>query len=282
MTRTTPQDFIGSHVELISLPNIVIRLNQMLDDPDCSAETIGMTIGEDPGLTARLLKIVNSPFYGFPSQVDTISMAITILGTRQLRDLVLATSLINRFQSLPSQIMDMDTFWCHSITCAIAARCFATRLKVQNAERFFVAGLLHDIGLLVMALVAPQQARKLLQLTASAAASAERDLFGFDHAELGAELLRHWQLPESLIEPTAFHHQPGRAKQFPQETAVVHLANVIANNLQPSVVFCDDTVEDHQAWQILGLSAELLETLHEEVYAQLDETLDLLYFEQAA
>ncbi|MDH5409450.1 MAG: HDOD domain-containing protein, partial [Gammaproteobacteria bacterium] len=236
-------------------------------------------------LTLRLLKVVNSPLYGFPSKIDTISMAITILGTRQLRDLVLATTIVNRFQSLTNDVVNMETFWCHSICSAIAARALSTELKSNNIERFFVAGLLHDIGKLVMFLGYPDASKQVIELAADNVvdtSSLEKSIFGFTHGDVGAELLRQWNLPESLVEPVHYHHHPIRATHYKTETAVVHIADGIANDLQ-TPISCDD---DHPvleiAWTMLGLKPDIMDRLHETVYEQLDPSLQLLYYEQVA
>ena len=137
------------------MPEVFYKLNAAIEDPGCTFDDIGEIISIDPALTVRLLKVVNSPMYGFPSRIDTVSMAITILGTRQLRDLVLATAVVGQFHNLTEAVVDMETFWCHSICSAVAARTISLHLKVNNSERFFVAGLLHDIGKLVMYLTHP-------------------------------------------------------------------------------------------------------------------------------
>lgn len=286
MTTLSPRDIVTQNIDLVSLPEIVIKLNEMVNDPLSTAADMGAVISQDPALSGRLLKIVNSSFYGFPSHIDSISLAITILGTRQLRDLVLATAVIRRFRGSAIHAFNIDAFWRHSLCCAVSARAFAGRLRVSNRERYFVAGLLHDIGKMVLYLVMPEQARELIQRASEpgvSIAELERQVFfGIDHAEVGAELLRQWRLPESLIEPVRFHHTPHLATQFAREAAVIHLANGIANTLQP-VVPGEGTEEyDPRAWAMLEMTAEILDSLLEEVNTQLGETIQLLYYDQAA
>ena len=281
----TPQELVQKNINLLSLPETALRINTMVSDPNSTAADIGDIVSQDPALTARLLRVVNSSFYGFPSQVDTISMAITILGTRQLRDLVITTSVINRFRDIPANIINMENFWCHSLTSALAAKNFAHHMKISNSERLFVAGLLHDIGKLVMYIALPDPSRQVVEIAAEPqvdSSRVEEAIFGFTHGQVGGELLRQWKLPESLIEPVAYHHEPTLAKVYPQETAIVHLADVIANDLQPPFSADDDSMADPLAWEILGLKASLLERLHEEVYLQLDDVLNIFYYTHAA
>ncbi|MFO7603388.1 MAG: HDOD domain-containing protein [Gammaproteobacteria bacterium] len=281
----TAHELVQKNINLLSLPETALRINHMISDPRSTAADIGDVISQDPALTARLLRVVNSAFYGFPSQIDTISMAITVLGTRQLRDLVMTTSVINRFRDIPAAVVDMEHFWCHSLATAIAAKNFANHIKIGSSERLFVAGLLHDIGKLVMYITLPDPSRQVVEIADEPQVDSnhvERAVFGFSHAEVGAELLRQWKLPESLIEAVAFHHQPLLAEAYPQETAIVHLANVIANNIQPAISTDDDSIAEPLAWETLGLQATLLERLHEEVFQQLDDILNIFYYSHAA
>lgn len=285
MSRLTAKELINDSLELVSLPDLVHRINLKVEDPDSSAIEIGQLIGEDPALTARLLKVVNSPMFGFPSRIDTISMAITILGTRQLRDLVLATAVVSQFHSLTSEVVDMETFWCHSVATAVAAKTVGTHLKENNSERFFVAGLLHDIGKLVMYVTHPDASRQVIELAEEKAinkSTVEKTVFGFTHAAVGGELLSHWQLPESLVESTRYHHHPIRATRFATETAVVHIADTIANNIQSPISKDDDNPIEAITWPILGLESSLMEQIHEEVYEVLDDSLKVMYYNQVA
>jgi len=284
MATSPPTALITANLNQLSLPDIAIRLNDMVNDPSCSAAHIGDLILQDAALSARLLKIVNSAFYGFPSKIDTISMAITIIGTRQLRDLVLATSVIGKFQQLPEGLVSIDTFWYHNLTCAAATRIIATKLQIRNSERFFIAGLLHDIGKLVMYLTEPELSRKVLQRMNEPhedVTQLEIDAFGFDHATLGGELLRHWKLPESLVEPISCHHRPADAKNYPQETAAVSLANAIANTIEPPYSADDDLPIDTSIWGTLGLEDGDLDELIHETRLAFTNTVSTLYPKQA-
>lgn len=284
MAISLPTALITANLNQLSLPDIAIRLNDMVNDPGCSAADIGDLISQDAALSARLLKIVNSVFYGFPSKIDTVSMAITIIGTRQLRDLVLATSVIGKFQQFPEGLVSIDTFWYHNLTCAAATRIIATKLQIRNSERFFIAGLLHDVGKLVMYLTEPELSRQVLQSMNEACENVTRleiDVFGFDHATLGGELLRHWKLPDSLVEPVSFHHRPADARHYPQETAAVSLANAIANTIEPPYSADDDLPIDTSIWGTLELEDRDLDDLIHETRLAFSNTVSILYPKQA-
>lgn len=277
----SPRELVSGAIEIASLPEIFLKVNEMIDSPRHSAADIGRIISNDAALSARLLKIANSVFYGFPSQIDTISRAITVIGTRELRELILATSVIRTFKGLPNDLVTMEDFWRHSICSGLAARSLATQRGEQLVERFFVAGLLHDIGSLLIYRKLPELAREALlrsQYNEVPLYRAEQDLMGFDHGAVGAEILRKWKLPEHFQETTEFHHSPLRAQRFPSDTALIHIADVIAHALQygnsgdPHV-----PVMDTQAWQLAGLPDSIVSTTIADVEQQFDSVVELFH-----
>ncbi len=145
-----PNELVQSAMRLASLPSIYLRLTEVTTDGRSTSTDVARVIQEDPSLSARLLRLVNSAFYGFPSRVDTITQAINLVGTNQVMELALASSVLRAFEGIPRDRVDMDGFWRHSIGTAIAARAIALRRRVASAERYFVAGLLHDVGRLVL------------------------------------------------------------------------------------------------------------------------------------
>jgi len=281
----SPDQLIDSNIKLVSLPAIVAQVNQMANDPTSSAADIAHAIGRDTALTARLLKIVNSPFYRFPSKIDTLSMAVTVLGTRQLRDLVIAAAIIKRFQSRIDSAFDIEVFWCHSITTAIASRLIALKLMLANSERFFIVGLLHDIGKMVMYLTLPNESIKLVNELAKPDCdidNIEHNIFGFTHDDVGVALLTAWHFPDSLIEPIRSHVSLAGQEHYLKDAALLHLANHIANNLQAPISRDDDTVLNPRAVELLQLTPETVETIYEETYRHLDELLEIFYYDIAA
>ncbi|MBI1423474.1 MAG: HDOD domain-containing protein [Gammaproteobacteria bacterium] len=281
----SPEQLIDSNIKLVSLPAIVAQVNQMANDPTVSAADIAHAIGRDTALTARLLKIVNSPFYRFPSKIDTLSMAVTVLGTRQLRDLVIAAAIIKRFQSKIDPAFNIEVFWCHSITTAIASRLLALQLSLPNSERYFVIGMLHDIGKMVMYLTLPNESINLIKALAKPdcdVKNIEHEIFGFTHDDLGAALMKAWHFPDSLILPVRGHVAIDGPEQYLQDAALLHLANNIANNIQAPISRDDDTVLNPKSIALLNITSETIEAVYEETYRHLDELLEIFYYDIAA
>lgn len=270
----TPQALVNKSLELVSAPTTYARLDALISDPDSAIDDISAVINTDPALTTRLLKIVNSPFYGFPSQINTISRAITIIGTRELTHLVLATSVMNAFRGIPANLMDMDTFWRHSLACAITAKYLAEATHQTNHEQYFIAGLLHNIGSLVLYQSVPELAREAINSARfghEVLHEAEKRIIGFDHAEVGAILIQNWRVPESLAQVARYHHQPGKAEQDQLEVSIVHIADILVSSV-PFGHNGDQHVPpmDEGAWQHLNLKPEAMPSLLFNVSRQLD------------
>lgn len=263
---------------LVTLPDVFVRINRMVEDPDSTAADIADAVSRDPAFTARLLRIANSPFYGFPSAIETAPRAVTVIGTRQLGHLALAISVTRTFEGLPNELVSMENFWRHSLFCALSARFLARQSSRCNPDAAFTAGLLHDIGELVIFNRLPAQAGDVLQKVLDSGDElpvyrAEQEVMGFDHARLGGELARRWNLPPLLQECIACHHDIAQAQNHPVETAVVHLANILAlmaeiDTLDPA----DVAPADPQAWDIAGLDAAAIEPTVRAVRTEIAET----------
>ncbi len=278
-------DLLKGVVSVASLPGVYLRLSGVVADPRSSSADVGRVIAEDPGLTARLLKLVNSAMYGFPSRIETVSHAISIVGTAQLQDLALATSVIRLFASMPQELVTMESFWRHSVACGVAARALASRRREVNVERFFVAGLLHDIGRPIMYMQVPDEARAAVtrsRETGEPLYLVEHTLLGFDHSHVGHALLDQWKLPPSLREAVAQHHFPDRASRFPVETAVVHVADLIANALRFGSSGEPGIPPLHQkAWDTIGVPATVLADIIREVEEHYETAVQVMALDAA-
>jgi HD-like signal output (HDOD) protein len=258
-----PEDLVKGMVKLVSLPHVCIRVNMMVDDPDFSITDIGAVISQDASLTARLLKIANSAFYGFPNKIETVSRAVTVLGTRELRDLIVGVSAVRTFAHIPVDLANMASFWRHSIYCGIVCRLLAARCSILHTERLFIAGLLHDLGQLIVFHKLPDFSRRALrrcELTGQPFYEVEREKLGFDHGDVGAELMKYWQLPQSLQESIKYHHNPNAAEQNPLEAAIVHLADIITH-IAELELNREERIQriDPFAWQITKLSEDVID-----------------------
>lgn len=273
------QDLIRDISGLVSLPAVYYRVLELVEQENSTAAQLGEAISQDTNLTARLLRVANSAFYGFQSRIETVSRAITIIGLRELRDIVLATSAIEAFNKIPIDVANMYTFWNHSLYTGICARVLAARRQVLHRERLFVAGLLHDIGHLVLFIKQPELVRECLVRAATEDRdidAVERDVFGFDHAQLGAALMASWKLPDSLIQAVRFHHQPSLARDFALETSIVHVANNLAKHNDLGDYFNEHFFEyDPVALQMTDFSPEQAEEVCDEADLQYGEARDI-------
>ena len=220
--------------KLHSLPTIYHQLDKAINDPHSSTNQISAIISEDTSLTARLLKLANSAFFNFPSKVDTITMAVSIIGTRQIRDLALATSVIEMFDGIPENVINMESFWKHSIGCGVSARVLGNFRNSNNVETFFVAGLLHDLGSLAVYSQIPKAAKKILTYTKEkhvALVDVERKLMTADHPTIGSMLLKKWKLPHHLVEAVQYHHNPSKNLTPSDLCDTIHIADIISTGL---------------------------------------------------
>ena len=227
------ESLIKNVTGLVSLPEVAMRVNTMVDDPECSVDDVARVIETDPSLSARMLGIANSAMYGFSKEISTVARAVTVLGTRQIRDLILATAAAKAFENMSNDLISIDDFWHHSIYCGLLAKHIAVAKKIRHAETMFMAGLLHDIGHLIMFNQIPEQIQQILletlQPDADELFEIERRDLGFDHTEVGGALARLWTLPPILQETIEFHHEPQRATEFAEEVFITHVANRVAS-----------------------------------------------------
>lgn len=237
MASTSAQDraseLVRDYRKLVSLPEVAIRLNELLGQPESDVCEISRLIARDPALTGRLLGIANSPWYGLSQEITSIQRAVTLLGMQQIRDLVLSTSATRAFEGIPVEVIAVEDFWQHSLYCGLLAQALGERSGSRDGS-LFIAGLLHDIGQLLLFSHYPQQMHDAILRSVEGEAplslvEAEASLLGTDHTEVGAALGREWRLPALFIEVMAHHHQPERAREHPQAVALVSIANAIAD-----------------------------------------------------
>ena len=280
----TPQALAQDAGALFSLPQAALRVNDLIRNPEHSAGELAEVVELDPALAARVLRLANSPLFGRARHVERVSHAIVLIGERALRDLVLATSVTRAFKGIPEEFVDMATFWDNSATCGVVARLLADQIGVREGERLFLAGLMHGIGRLVFYSRQPDRYREVLQArTAGEAAllEAERRVFGFTYAELGAALMATWKLPEFFQIVIGAQLEPGRADTYRQEAALLHVARDLAASLAPSLKSREppgpwQPAYDPVAAEILGLGPEVLEGTRVDALAQAFEVIDII------
>ena len=217
----------------ISFPEVVLQLDDMLNDGISNTSDFAQLIARDPGLTATLLRFANSPLYGFSGQVATVDRAISLVGMREIRDLVLAVAVRTTFDGISTKLISMSDFWRHSLCCALACRRIAEVVRHSQREFLFTAGLLHDIGQLAMFSEIPDACNDVLvrsqyRMDEVEMFELEREIIGFDHHDVGAEIAKAWRFPEVLLDTLRFHHVPDEATAHQFESYVVHIGNTVA------------------------------------------------------
>ncbi len=209
---------------LPTVPGIVAKISRMVENPETSAAEVGKLITQDQVLSAKVLRMANSAFFGMSRKISSIAQALMILGFDVVKGLVLTSSVFDMIQK------SMAGLWEHSIGCAAASGAVATALGRDDAEEILVAGLLHDLGKVVLALNMPQEMELIKAKVEEKNIlfyEAEGEVMDFNHGEIGQWLAEHWNLPESLAEPMRLHHHPERAVVYPESTAIVHIADSI-------------------------------------------------------
>ena len=275
------QKLKSKKITLPEIPSIVFELNEVIANPLSSAEDIAQVVQRSPSLTALLLKIVNSPFYGFPSKIDKISLAVTLIGTREISGLALGISLLSLFNRIPKEILSMYSFLRHSLACGIISRILAAHKSIPQTEQLFVSGLLHDLGRLILYSYFPDESCNILSRARSSEMllyEQETDYLGCNHTHLVKHLLQQWKLPMVLENNVFFHHCPKEA-QHPQTAALVHLADIITNGLGIGTSgerFVPPL--DFAAWESLELSPSCFDVVTKQAthqYFALESLLDM-------
>lgn len=274
-------DLVADIAGLITLPDIYLKIDRLVNDPRSSTADIAKVVSQDPSFTARLLRVANSALYKVSSTIDSVPKAIAIIGIAQIRSLALSMSVAKSFDGLPNELVSMENFWRHSQFCALAARQLAKEARRCDPDALFTAGLLHDIGELIIFNRLPAQAKQALLLVLDsqdelAVHEAEKQVIGFDHADVGGELARHWHLPSVLVECIAHHHDLAAATIHPRETALVHIANIVALMAELDTLELDDVPPiDALAWEKTGLTAASVEPVVRAIQTEILEIAQL-------
>ena len=273
----TPEALIEGDPSLASFPDIYFRLQEAIRDPASSAGRIAGIIGSDPGLAACLLRLANSPFYALGRPVDSLMRAVMVIGAGELGQLALGVAVVSRFGDLPEGAITMRQAWEHAVGCGVLARALAAQMGGREDERLFVAGLLHDLGRLVLLRRLPRHTARAMALAREARTPlwlAEREVLGFDHAAVGRTLLAHWQLPAGLAEAAGGHHG---GPEMGLDAAIVQVADAAAvaagfgSNGSPLVPPVTDAV-----WQRLSLPVSALSVALSQARRQVGDIVSTL------
>lgn len=252
--------------ELPTLPDIVFKVNEVVNNPNTSATDLEEVIARDQAIAAKILRLVNSAFYGLPGRVDTLTRAIPLLGFSTVRNLVLSLSI---FDMISISEFDMKQFWRHSFATSVAARAIAMTDGLPDAESQSLAGLLHDMGKIVLfqsfvkEYAAVQQAVEQKGLTFI---QAEQSLHSLDHAEVGYAISERWGFPANIAAAIGHHHNPENAGDFADFSAVTASANVLAQVL-------DEGFQVDQGFAVVDEACEGFHPLTEKAFKAVEREL---------
>lgn len=272
-------DGLADRVRLPPLPQVFLELQHAMEREAPTYEELAAIISKDPHLAASLLRLVNGPLFGFCAPVETVSRAVAMAGTRQVTSLALGAFVLGLFRERPPHVVNLRDFWLHSVGVAVMARALAMRLGRDDPERHFVAGLLHDMGWLAGSAVWPAAAERVLDRCRHQGASlirAEQAELGMTHGELGAALLRRWNLPAVLLDAVRHHHAPSEVPAS-DEAVLVHLADEAVRAFGIGGAG-DDRVQplDCDALAARGISAHDLDAACEALLEGVDEMYAVL------
>lgn len=276
------EDLVRDVEQLASLPDAVIRANELIDSNEADVEDIAEVVALEPALTAQLLKLVNSAFYSFPSQIDTISRAITIIGMNELRSLILSASAVDIFSKIAPDSIDMDDFWFRSVYVGLAAKQVSGDRR--TAEQMFLMGLLHDVGRIILFSQAPEAAEQILTAAKQSDKhyyQVEQEVLGFTSAEVSAQLLKNWGLGDSLWKPISQMNQQDPDSDVLKQASQLHLAVRLADCTEPALKSINKEAvtavqQECQLLEISGVNEDELEDIMEAVNLYCFEVLSVI------
>jgi HD-like signal output (HDOD) protein len=220
--RTAHKNRILSVKDLPTLPRVLDEVTRLIDDPDSSMEDIAKVISLDQVLSAKVLRMANSPIYGLAGSITSVQHALVLLGCNVIRGIIISTSVFD------TMINKMVGLWEHSLGCAMACHEIAKVARLKDPEEYSVAGLLHDLGKVVVAVQIPEAKDEIDKTVAEEDASyydSEQRVLGIGHDRINSWLADHWNLPVVLKEGMSHHHTPSRAEYYPTMASVVHLGD---------------------------------------------------------
>ena len=273
------QEVVQDLPHLSSLPAVVQELESKLNDPRSGMQDYGKIIEKDTALAARLLRIANSAFYGFNSSIENVGQALTLIGLDQIKTLLSAANIIDYFEDVPPETINMRSFWEHSIACGIAAKVLAVRRRVGEPESFFVAGLAHDIGKLVLLNRIPDIYAEVFETYKESdkpLVEVENEILGYSHAIVGGALAREWSFPVPLVESIESHHCPFNAQIYPTHAAVVNIADILVHTMRLGESGENGVPRfDPRVWERLNLPESCLGECLRETERQYSEVINL-------
>jgi len=255
--------------DLPTLPTVLEEVSKLLEDPNSSSQQIAKLISRDQVLSAKVLKMVNSPIYGFPGRISTIQHALVLLGYNVIRGLIISTSV---FELMSTSMVGL---WEHSVGCAMACNAIAREVGFKEPEEYAVAGLLHDLGKVIVALQMPEAKKDIEDLVAKQDLlylDAEKQVLGFGHDRVNAWVADHWNLPLNLKIGISGHHRPVTAQHYPKMACVVHVGDCLVRILEMGSGGEDHVPRlDPDALDLLELKLPQVDKVLDSMLAEIEE-----------
>ena len=281
LTMQTAQQLVSSNLKLVTLPAVFARVKSVVDDRKASAIDLAKVLSGDPAMTARVLQLVNSAFWGFGRRIESLSRAVSLLGMLQVHDLVLASSVAQVFDRVKPALIDVKKHWRGSVLRGLAATELARRAELVDLGRVFTEGLLSDMGHMVLYMKTPELAARALEQTLGRPwdlAQAERELIGCDAAQVGGALCDAWNLPQCFGESIRHQSDPRAAGTHALEASLLHIAAALAASDAAEGGIASAALERVLpfAWQTLGVDADCAPEVLRETGQNLSSTLQML------
>lgn len=270
-------------VGLPTLPSMLQNINRLMLNPRTSAKEVAQIISSDPAIASKVLRVVNSSFYGFPNRISTITHAIVILGFNTVKSIVLSSTIFDIFKKTgQDETFNRTDFWKHSLGVGAASRAIGRIVGYSALEEIFIAGLLHDVGKIVLDQFLHDKFAEILQKAEREkilVREAEEQLLGVNHAEIGAWLFEKWNLSKGLVEAVRHHHNPALAGEHQRLAAIVHLGDIVVRSLRfgsggdGKVPPISET-----AWNSLGMGAAPFDRIFKETGEEMEKAVVFLEF----
>jgi len=276
MTSTTAatqenkiRQLVGNIRNLPTPPIVFEQIQRILNNPDTSVGDVAKILSEDPAMSVKVLKLTNSAFYGLQREVDSVKHAVMIIGLEAVKNLVLSASVLNMFKADKSNKDYHERFWRHSLSTAFAARIIAKEFqggKVFNPDPAFSTGLIHDIGKMIICCFMQKEHQKVQEHLEGnphdSDMQAEDKVLGFNHCQIGKELVIQWKLPTRMADALAYHHNPTEPNDSEDFAYIINLANNIAHL---STIANDDEAErlkpDERVMKFFGIDESDIDSL---------------------
>ena len=265
-----------------TMPGAGAKMLALLEEPDTAVSEIEDMLRYDPGLTANVLKLANSAYFGIPSKIGSLKQAVILLGLKRLMQLVVASCVSAIMdKSVPGYDLPAGDMWRHSIAVSLAAEALVKGKKKIDTEDVFTPALLHDVGKLVLGAFVKEELEAIESIAAKGVpfVVAENMILGTDHAEIGARILAHWNLPADIINAVRWHHDPDSSDVSNAQVDVVYLANLLCQTQNTGGQAAGHAIELSPAViERLGIQLDQFEAISEKVAHWVDELADALAF----